>query len=252
MKIFALSDIHIDYEENRKWLFNLPQSDYKDDILILAGDITDNLTSIAKAFQCLKNRFQEVLYVPGNHDLWVHRNKLKNSLESFTIITTIAEDYGITTKPVHLESLSIIPLLGWFDYTFGEPTDELIQMWYDYTACKWPDDFDEKQVTQHFVSMNEEFLDSKNDVLITFSHFLPRIDLMPRFIPLPQRKIYPVLGTTLLEQQIRTLGSQIHIYGHSHLNRRVMKDNTMYINNAFGYPSESRITAKELLCIYEL
>ncbi len=252
MKIFALSDIHIDYEENRKWLYNLSEFDYKDDVLILAGDITDILTSIAKAFEFLKNRFKEVLFVTGNHDIWVHRNKIKDSLESFTIIKIIAEDYGIKMSPVKFDSLSIIPLFGWFDYSFGEPLEELIRVWYDFTACKWPDGYDEKTVTEYFVSLNDQFLDIKNESIITFSHFLPRIDLMPRYIPGPQRKIYPVLGTSLLEQQIRTIGSQIHIYGHSHLNRRVMKDNTLYINNAFGYPSERKITAKELLCIYEL
>jgi predicted phosphodiesterase len=75
---------------------------------------------------------------------------------------------------------------------------------------------------------------------------------MPRFVPPSFKWIYPALGTSLLEEQIRKIGSQIHIYGHSHLNRRIMKDNTLYINNAYGYPSESRITAKKLLCIYEM
>lgn len=41
------------------------------------------------------------------------------------------------------------------------------------------------------------------------------------------------------------------VYGHSHINRQVFKDNTMYINNAFGYPDETQITAKELKCVFE-
>ncbi len=252
MKIYTVSDIHIDFSENKKWLYNISEYDYKDDILILAGDITDLLVAITKAFEFLKSRFKEVFYVPGNHDLWVHRNKISNSIESFQIIKGLAEDNGIKMKPAQYGALSIIPLYGWFDYTFGEPTDELFQGWYDYTACKWPEGFKEKEITDYFVALNDAFLEIKGEYIISFSHFLPRIDLMPRFIPASFKWIYPALGTSLLEAQIRKLGSQIHIYGHSHLNRRVTKDNTLYINNAYGYPSETRITAKKLLCIYEM
>ena len=40
-RVFALSDIHTDYEENANWVRALSVSDYQDDILILAGDISD-------------------------------------------------------------------------------------------------------------------------------------------------------------------------------------------------------------------
>lgn len=252
MKIYTVSDIHIDYSENKNWLFNISESDYKEDILILAGDITDILVSITQAFELLRSRFRDVFYVPGNHDLWVHRNKIKDSLESFGIIKAIADDYGVKTGPVHYEEFSIIPLYGWFDFSFGFPTQELYQGWYDFTACKWPEGYSEGDVTNYFISLNEDFIENMGRYVISFSHFLPRIDLMPRYIPASFRWIYPVLGTSLLEQQIRRLGSHIHVYGHSHLNRRVMKDNILYINNAYGYPSETRITAKQLLCIHEV
>ena len=141
--------------------------------------------------------------------------------------------------------------MGWYDYSFGQPSNELFEMWMDFTACKWPDDLDESGITCYFTSMNEEFLDIKNQSVISFSHFLPRIDLMPSYIPPVKRILYPVLGSILLEQQIRRLGSDIHIYGHSHVNRRISKENTLYINNAYGYPNETRITAKKLLCVFE-
>ena len=252
MRVFALSDIHIDYNENSSWLYNLSEYDYKDDILILAGDVTDIIPSLTKAFKALKNRFGNVLYTPGNHDLWVNRNNVKNSLESFDIIKKISKDCGISMEPTEFGSLSIIPLFGWFDYSFGQPSNKLFDIWLDYIACKWPDDFDETKITRYFISINEEFLNTTNKFVISFSHFLPRIDLMPFYIPPYKKILYPVLGTSLLEGQIRTLGSQIHIYGHSHVNMRVLKDNTIYINNAFGYPSETLITAKELVCVFEL
>lgn len=252
MRIFAVSDIHIDFKENRKWLYGLSKKDFKDDILILAGDITDKTLSFIRAFIALKSRFKEVLYVPGNHDLWTNIKIGRNSLDNFDLIKTIARNCGILMEPLHLDTLSIVPLLGWYDYSFGSPSEQLYNIWMDYSACKWPEGYNEATVTQHFLLMNESSLNVKNDFVISFSHFLPRIDLMPVYIPKEKRIVYPVLGTNLLEQQIRRLKPDMHIYGHSHVNVKTKIDDIVYINNAYGYPSESMISAKRILKIYEL
>lgn len=252
MRVFAISDLHINYDENRRWFYNLSQSDYKDDILILAGDITDSMPSLERAFGALKRRFGEVFYVPGNHELWISRDSGIDSLEKANIIKSLAGYFGIRTEPAHFGRLSVVPLLGWYDYSFGLPSTDISCVWADYRACKWPDSYDEKAITKHFTAINEAFLNIRNSIIISFSHFLPRIDVMPSYIPESKKYLYPVLGSYLIEAQIRRLGSDIHIYGHSHVNTNVVKDNTLYINNAFGYPYECLITSKELLCIFEL
>ena len=170
MRIFALSDIHIDYDENRKWLHQLSQRDYLDDVLILAGDISDIVTLLMEGLEVLQKRFLEVLYVPGNHDLWTHRNGGGNSLEHFLLIQKIAGDYGIRMKPAHFGPVSIVPLLGWYDYSFGRPSDNLLAGWVDFRACRWPDNFDEQAITNFFVSSNEAWLAVKNETIISFSH----------------------------------------------------------------------------------
>jgi Icc-related predicted phosphoesterase len=88
-------------------------------------------------------------------------------------------------------------------------------------------------------------------MVVTFSHFLPRIDVMPSYIPRHRRMLYPILGSDRLERQLRLFKPSIHVYGHSHVNREVEIEGVTYINNAFGYPEETRITAKRLLCIHE-
>ena len=144
-----------------------------------------------------------------------------------------------------------MPLLGWYDYSFGQPSEYLREVWVDYRACAWPKDLPEERIAAHFAQLNPLPAPRATDTVITFSHFLPRIDVMPHYIPEDKRMLYPVLGSSLLEAQLRTLGSQLHVYGHSHVNRRVTLGGVTYINNAFGYPQETRITAKQLLCIHE-
>lgn len=252
MRVFALSDIHIDYDTNAKWVAGLSAADYRDDVLILAGDVTDKLPLLGWCLSTLASRFARVLFVPGNHELWVIRDdRGKSSLQKFDEVCKVVESSGASMQRYRAPGLSILPLLGWYDYSFGKPSDELKAIWMDYRACRWPAGYTEKDVAAHFAAFNDEPAGVTGDTVITYSHFLPRIDLMPSYIPQVHRLIYPVLGSTQLDRQLRRLGSKLHVYGHSHVNRQVEIDGVSYINNAFGYPSETWITSKGLMCVHE-
>ena len=252
MRIFAVSDVHIDYDANAKWVEDLSVADYQDDVLILAGDVTDTRPLLEWCLGTLTKKFKKVLFVPGNHELWVVRDgRGKDSLQKFDDVCAVVESSGASMQPFRAPGVSIIPLLAWYDYSFGEPGDELRSIWMDYRACRWPAGYTEQDVAAHFAALNDGHVSPVRDKVITFSHFLPRIDVMPAFIPEAGRILYPILGCTRLDGQLRRLRSKIHVYGHSHVNRHVKIDGVTYINNAFGYPSETRLTAKSLMCIQE-
>jgi len=252
MRIFAISDVHVDYEANASWIAGLSLADYRGDVLILAGDVTDTRRLLEWTFGALVKRFRKVLFVPGNHDLWVIReDRGKTSLQKFDEVRAVAESSGVSMQPFRERGVSILPLLTWYDYSFGEPSEELLSIWMDYRACRWPAGYTEKEVTAHFAALNDTQPGGPGDKVITYSHFLPRIDLMPSYISSAGRVLYPILGSAQLDRQLRALNSTTHVYGHSHVNRRLTIDGVDYINNAFGYPSETRITSKQLLCIHE-
>ncbi|HKD15242.1 MAG TPA: metallophosphoesterase [Candidatus Angelobacter sp.] len=252
MRIFALSDLHIDYDVNAKWVANLSRDEYQDDVLILAGDVTDTRRLLDWCLNTLARRFYKVLFVPGNHDLWVVReDREKNSLQKFDDICAVVRASGASMQAFRERDVSIIPVLGWYDYSFGQPSEELKSIWMDYRACRWPSGFTEKDVAAHFGAFNNKQFSLADDKVITYSHFLPRIDLMPGFIPSAKKLLYPILGSAQLDRQLRQFNPSIHVYGHSHVNRQVKIDGVIYINNAFGYPSETGITSKCLRCIHE-
>lgn len=250
MKVFTVSDVHIDYEDNRLWLSNLSSSDFLDDILIISGDLSDNLLLLEQCFSEIGKKFSYVFFVPGNHELWVRKKEANCSFTKFEKICQLAEKYNIHTKPKTIGELSIVPLFSWYDFSFGVPSEQLSNTWMDFRACKWPAEFDVPKVNQYFLNLNKEHLNINNKTVISFSHFLPRIDLMPAYIPEKYRYVYPVLGSELLDEQVRLLGPDLHIFGHSHVNSRTNIDQIEYINNAFAYPTESLIARKQLLCIY--
>ena len=258
MRVFALSDIHVDFQVNADWIRALSQFDYRDDLLILAGDVSNKLADVAWSLGALAARFKHLLFVPGNHELWVlGEHSYRNSLDKFADVMRIAEQSGASMQPFFHEGTLIAPLLGWYDYSFGEPGEDLKNAWTDFHACRWPERFGAGDIAAYFTTMNRASMSHsprRPEVtkLITFSHFMPRIDLIPDYVPVKYRMLDPVLGSAMLEQQLRRLDSNIHVYGHSHINRRVHIDGVTYINNALGYPSETRMTARQLLRIDEL
>jgi 3',5'-cyclic AMP phosphodiesterase CpdA len=252
MRVFALSDIHIDYDVNAKWIADLSIAEYRDDVLILAGDVTDRRRLLGWCIGTLVKRFKKVLFVPGNHELWVIREDgERNSLRKFDDVYTVVESSGASMQRFREPGMSIIPLLAWYDYSFGEPGEELRSIWMDYRACRWPSGLVEKDIATHFANFNNKEVRLVGEKVITYSHFLPRIDLMPTFISSANKVLYPILGSTQLERQLRRLDSSIQVYGHSHVNRHVEIDSVTYINNAFGYPNETCVTSKRLICIHE-
>lgn len=240
----------MDHAENARWVSQLSASDYREDALICAGDIGHTLNHVAAALNALRERFRFVVYVPGNHELWVRPDGGKDSLRKLAAIQQLAADCGVHIGPLHLDKFSLVPVLAWYDYSFGQPSEELLERWADYQMCSWPETFDQSKITSHFLAANVPFTPQGGRQVITFSHFVPRSDLLPAS-GATVNLLRPVLGSDAIDAYIRKLHSSIHIYGHYHVNRRTHRDGVLYINNALGYPSEHAFSAKRLVCVVD-
>ena len=98
MRIFVISDLHIDFTANAKWLDQISETDYKQDVLIVAGDVAHNLELVQTTLEQLKTKFKELFFVPGNHDLWIHNSDWKDSIEKFYALIDWCSKSGIHTK----------------------------------------------------------------------------------------------------------------------------------------------------------
>lgn len=256
-RLHAISDLHLDYEVNRRWLDELSRQDYRDDVLLLAGDVSDRLDQVAACFELLTSRFAKVVFVPGNHDLWVHRpGDPSDSMGKLEQLRTLARRCGVHTGTLCHAAWRIVPLLGWYDHSFGTPSPKLRQAWMDYRRCHWPDASNDAaidaQLEQACESSHEQAKPlTEGQGLVTMSHFMPRLDLLPSRIPSDFDYLHPVLGNTRLDARLRALGSTLHVYGHSHINRHLAIDGVTYVNNALGYPGETRLSRRQLLCVAE-
>lgn len=73
LRVFVLSDLHTDYAENMRWVKSISTVRHKKDVILIAGDVAEIYGNFVLTMSLLKDRFEHVFYVPGNHDLWCRR-----------------------------------------------------------------------------------------------------------------------------------------------------------------------------------
>ncbi len=241
MRLFATSDLHTDYRENFRWLQELSDSEYRDDALIVAGDISDRLEIIRETLLLLRGKFRQLFFTPGNHELWVRGAEI-NSLEKLQLVLDLCHELDISTEPLRLETFWVVPLLSWYDGVFepGKVKEEKAarQVWADFHFCKWPEDA--APLADYFLRLNESHLRSYDAPVVTFSHFIPRSDLLPPKEYLRISWLSSVSVCAALDSQIRQLNSTVHICGHTHTTFDRVIDDVRYVQNAVRYPKERR------------
>jgi predicted phosphodiesterase len=265
MRVFALSDIHADYHENMAWLQAVPAHG-AEDVLILAGDVSDNLDTLGTALSILHSKFARIFFVPGNHELWVRRGECADSMTKFSRVLELCSSLSVETSPAKVcgarsnQGAWLVPLFAWYEkpddgpgslFVQKEAEDSTVAMWADDYFTKWPAFEQGLTVAEAFLRMNRRHLDRVYDApLISFSHFVPRTELIRPAEDAraaartavrdanPCFNFSRVAGCAGLEAQIRRLGAHIHVYGHQHRNRRRVIDGVLYLSHCLGYPEE--------------
>lgn len=287
-RVFAISDLHVDFSGNMSKMLALSDYDYIDDVLIIAGDVSDSLERLEVLLAAMSKKFYKVLFTVGNHELWLRNSGYADSLEKFRAVLDLCDALGVQTQPYQYEGRSssvwLVPLFSWYqlpeggqDTLFIPKTGESWAQcgWMDTVLCRWPDDFAERLISpaDYFLSLNEAVLSASYTApIISFSHFLPRRELIfsdtamakryadgQQLIPLYEGDPHPlfnfsrVAGCQTLDEQVRQLQSKVHIYGHQHRNRCRRIDNVTYVSHCLGNIKEQRALAysEEPLCIWD-
>ncbi len=179
MRIFAVSDLHTDFAQNRRRLQQVSSLAYLQDALLVAGDIADELKIIDWTLRELRSKFAQVFYVPGNHELWVRDGRC-DSVEKFRRVLRLCDELGIHTRPGRAGGHWIVPLFSWYesDYDEQKAADvSALEGSADFYFCKWPHGIG--SVSEYFLRLNESRIREYDGPVITLSHFLPRRELLP-------------------------------------------------------------------------
>jgi predicted phosphodiesterase len=239
MRVYAISDLHTDFRENRAALERVGLSGHRDDVLVVAGDIADSEAVLRDTLSWLAGRFAEVFFVPGNHELWV-RGEERNSMEKFEAVLRLCDQAGVRTQPARVGGTWIVPLFSWYDPDFdvrGEGVEEELEAWSDRYFCRWPAGIG--RIDQAFLRMNEPWVRPYDAPAITFSHFVPRPELVPSVHSLYFKGLALVAGSMGIEEQIRRIQPRVHVFGHTHIPADKVIDGVRYVQNYFSRASHS-------------
>ncbi|HET7464703.1 MAG TPA: metallophosphoesterase [Longimicrobium sp.] len=231
MRIYAISDLHADIRENRRLLERIPAREHRGDALIVAGDVADALPVVHHTLAMLRDRFALVFFVPGNHELWV-RNDPRDSLEKFQAVLDACRAVGVLTTPARAGGAWVVPLFSWYDAGFderGEADESTLEAWADRYFCRWPPGTG--RVDRHFLALNEPHLRRYDAPVVSFSHFVPRTDLLPSVQSLLFKGLPLVAGSVEIDAQVRRLGSAVHVYGHTHIPVDRVVQGVRYVQN---------------------
>jgi Icc-related predicted phosphoesterase len=257
MRLYATSDLHTDFRENWLLLKQLSEVAYRNDALIVAGDIADKIETIENTLALLRSKFRQVFYLPGNHELWV-RNDNCDSIEKLQRVLEVCEKLSVHVRPAKAAGLWVVPLFSWYDAAFdvenaGEHNSDAdaaeLEGWADFYLCKWPEGI--KPLHAFFLDMNTPHIRPYDAPVVSFSHFVPRRELLPSREHLRFKSLPLVAGSLALDDQIRALKSVVHVFGHSHISCDKVIDGVRYVQNALRYPRERSSSSLPIKMIWD-
>ncbi|MFG5382289.1 metallophosphoesterase family protein [Yoonia sp. R2-816] len=256
MRLFAISDLHMEHPANRQPLRDLPAR--PDDWLVIAGDVGRGLEHLALCFDILVPRFARVVWTPGNHDLWSRPDRPDESrgVARYEELVALARAYGVITPedpfPIFDHPggpILIAPVFVLYDYSFRPGSVPLAGVvgWAAEanSACAdeyllHPDPFPSRNAwCKARCAQTEARLAARPQALPTvlISHFsleealavLPRA---PRFTPW--------CGTWLTRDWHRRFDARAVVFGHLHMPGTRWIDGVPFQEVSLGYPRQRR------------
>ncbi|GMY12749.1 acyl-carrier-protein phosphodiesterase PptH-like isoform X1 [Fagus crenata] len=263
LRVFVLSDLHTDYADNMKWVKSISTVTHKKDVLLVAGDVAELYDNFVLTMSLLKDRFEHIFYIPGNHDLWCRLDgeDYVDSLQKLNKLLDACRVLGVETNPMIVDGLGIIPLFSWYHESFDREKDitgvritSLEMACKDFHACKWHGALSngDTSLSLYFDAINEKSLNMVKEIqrtcsqIITFSHFVPRQELCPEKRMLFYPKLPKIIGSDYLEVRIRSIhgiqgsASACHVFGHTHFCWDTVLDGIRYVQAPLAYPRERK------------
>jgi 3',5'-cyclic AMP phosphodiesterase CpdA len=252
-RLLALSDLHVAYPENRKLVEDLrPESG--GDWLLLAGDVGELSPDIGWVLRTLSERFAKVIWTPGNHELWTHRDdpvRLRGQAR-YLYLVGLCRDLGIVTPedpyPVWQGTVTIAPLFLLYDYTFlpdGAVTKEegLAHAYQTGIVCTdemllHPDPYPSREAwCRARIEATERRLAERDAALpvVLVNHY-PLVREPTRVLRYPQFAQW--CGTTRTADWHLKYNAAAVVYGHLHIPRVTWYDGVRFEEVSVGYPRE--------------
>ena len=257
ISIDIISDLHIDqwdtnimskYPHGSKKthpfiIDNYPQSN----ILVVAGDISDNLQLSLDYLNEISKYYQSILFVDGNHEHVELYPKLYNSNTIAHLVKKYNNPklYYLTQQDFRFNNTIFIGCCGWWDYNNNNPIDISNNLHY---FDQWIPEFTQEE-NQTFIDevtliAKQEYQQLENrikeiekdetiDNIIIVSHTIPKSIFVEKTHSISNEMNTPMEKLLLQYPKIKKW-----IFGHTHQSHNTSNDGIQYMCNPRGRPDD--------------
>ena len=255
MKLWAIADLHLACAPNRRALADLAAKPR--DWLILAGDVGETEDHLRFALDVLSPRFQQLLWVPGNHDLWTLPVGSARGQAKYRRLVDICRSRGVLTPddPYPLWPASepggprfrIAPIFTLYDYSFSPETmgpGEAVA-WAAEHGIRCTDEdllhadpYPSRQAWSgariQYTEQRLEAVSSDDEQMVLISHFPLRGDF---FLPKRIARFAIWCGSRRTQDWHLRFNAAVVVYGHLHIKRTHWHDGVRFEEVSLGYPA---------------
>ena len=254
MNLWAISDLHVGYEDNRRAVDAL--EGMPDDWLIVAGDTGETPAHLDFVLKTLRPRFAKIIWTVGNHDLWTppsleserrgaaHYERLVRLCRSYDVLTP--EDPYVVW-PGDTTRTAIVPAFLLYDYSFrpDEVSEADAVQWAADSGVRCVDEellapypYVSRQAWCHArVEETRARLDAMptDTRIILVNHWPLRYEdgVPPR---IPRFSIW--CGTRSTDDWHRQYPIDTVVYGHLHLRSTRRRHGVTFEEVSLGYPKQ--------------
>ncbi|WP_155370892.1 metallophosphoesterase family protein [Catellatospora vulcania] len=254
--VWAVSDLHLAYAENRAVADRLlPRTPA--DWLIVAGDVAEHFAEVRTGLERLRSRFAQVIWAPGNHELWTPPGDpvgLRGQ-ERYDALVDMCRSLDVyTPEDPYLRHdgpdgpVVIAPLFVLYDYTFRPPgcatkAEGLAVAHRTGIVCTdeyllHPDPYPSREAWCAARLTHTEALLSAVDPAartVLVNHF-PLVREPTRILRHPEFAQW--CGTTATADWHLRHRAHTVVYGHLHIPRTTHHDGVRFEEVSVGYPRE--------------
>lgn len=257
-RLLAVSDLHVAMADNRPIVDRL-SPEHPDDWLVVAGDVAEVVADFEATMAALAAKFTQVVWAPGNHELWTHRADpvQLRGVERYVHLVEICRRLGIATPedpyPVWTGPegpIVVAPLFVLYDYSFHPPGTDTVEAglavaYETGIVCSdefhlHPDPYPTRQAwCRARLAYSEKRLSELDPTskTVLVSHF-PLVRQPTDVLRYPQFAQW--CGTVHTADWHTRFRAEVAVYGHLHIPRTTRYDGVRFEEVSLGYPREWR------------
>lgn len=253
--LWAVSDLHVAAPGNRDLVWRLVRPHSPEDWLIVAGDVAERTSTILDTLRDLSERYAQVIWVPGNHELFSRDSDEVHAQDKYREMVTACQAMGVLTPEDPYPTFAgrtIVPMFTLYDHSWRDPLISVEKALRDAAGngVVFTDQVaiapyvDVPLWCQQRLGYTVRRLSKVTGPTVLVNHW-PLVREVTSMLRLPEIALWS--GSCHTQDWPVRFGAETVIYGHLHIPVATDVDGVRHVEVSLGYPRERERTLDQRL-----